>query len=275
MGYYHSWRGPDVPEDFRLIRADFERLILPLADLGCPIAGADGTGVPEITDDYIHFNGIRHCGHEQVDGPVVVFPTEFACGIDSTATSRLIDTPIMTFATKRRCDGRCCHDDFLLCKHYPGGLCKTAFKPYDVAVTAALLIAKHHWGENIEITSCGSEAQWRDAKLICQRVLGYGASFKFIRKWRPPRPLELGSEPVEFMSFEEIPGSKALDPDDPPGFEVGLRKGTLGMLRDQINQCLGPLTQSDEERLSDLSCGEVQQLALRLLKARTREELFL
>lgn len=85
----------------------------------------------------------------------------------------------------------------------------------------------------------------------------------------------MGSEPVEFMSFEEIPGSKALGPEDPPGSEEGLRKGMLGMLRDQMNHCFGPLTQSDEERLSDLSCDEIQQLALRLLEARTREELFL
>jgi hypothetical protein len=62
---------------------------------------------------------------------------------------------------------------------YDRGFCKTAFKPYDVAVTAALLIAKHHWGESFEIRSCGSDAQWWDAKLICQRVLGYGALFRF------------------------------------------------------------------------------------------------
>ena len=73
MGYYHSWRGPGNPEAFRLIRADFEKLILPLADLGCPIAGPLGTGLPEITDNYIQFNGIRHCGHQKVDGPVVTF----------------------------------------------------------------------------------------------------------------------------------------------------------------------------------------------------------
>ena len=83
MGYYHSWQGRGAPEVFRLIRADFEKLILPLADVGCPIAGPFGTGFPEITNDYIQFNGIRHCGHEKVDGPVVIFPAEDACGIDS------------------------------------------------------------------------------------------------------------------------------------------------------------------------------------------------
>ena len=101
----------------------------------------------------------------------------------------------MTFATEGRCDGQCCHEDFWLCKDGGDGWCKTAFKPYDVAVTAALLIAKHHRGQKIEITSCGSEPLWSDAKLVCQLVLGDGASFHCVRKSRPPTPLELGLEP--------------------------------------------------------------------------------
>ena len=203
MGYYHSWRGPGDPDAFRLIRADFEKLILPLADLGCPVAGPLGTGLPETAENYIHFNGIRHCGHEKVEGPVVIFPSEDACGID-LEHGDLFAVAFLGLVTKRRCDGQCCHEDFLLGKHYGGGCCKTAFKPYDVAVTAALLIAKHHWSETFEITSCGSDAQWWDAKLICQRVLVYGASFKFVRKRRPPTALKVGPEPVEVMSLQEL-----------------------------------------------------------------------
>ena len=184
MGYYHSWQGPGDPGAFRLIRRDFEKLILPLADLGCLIAGPDGTGAPVITGNHIQFNGIRHCGHETVDGPVVMFPAEDACGIDPDHGD-LFAVDLLGFTTKRRCDGQCCHEDFLLCKQQCGnGWCKTAFKPYDVAVTAALLIAKHHCGEKIEITSCGSKAQWWDAKRICQRFLGYGTSFRFVPRRR-------------------------------------------------------------------------------------------
>lgn len=275
MGYYHSWEGvlDNRPETFAAIRADFEKLILPLADLGCPIAGPLGTGVPEITDDYLHFNGVRDCGHEKVEGPVVVFPTKFACGIDSSAATRLIETPIMTFATERRCGGQCCHDDFLLCRQYRGGWCKTAFKPYDMAVTAALLIASHHYGENIKITSCGSDAQWWDAKLICQRVLAYGGSFGFVSK-RRPRNFDGQSEWIEEKVFEEIPGNKVLDPAYPPGYEEGRRKGMLRMVRWQIEYRFGPIPPDYEHELSRLSCGEVRKLALRLVEARTLEELF-
>ena len=58
MGHFHSWHAvfEGNPEPFAAIRADLEKLILlPLADLGCPIAGPDGTGVPDITDTHIHF----------------------------------------------------------------------------------------------------------------------------------------------------------------------------------------------------------------------------
>ena len=276
MGYYHSWTrsGEGKSELFSAVRTDFEKLILPLADLGCSIAGPLGIGVPEIADDYIQFNGIRDCGHEKVDGPVVVFPTESACGIDFSATTRLIDTPIMTFATKRRCDGQCCHEDFLLGKHYRSGCCKTAFKPYDVAVTAALLIAKHHWGEDIEIKSCGSDTQWWDAKLICQRVLGYGASFGFVSKPRPHN-LDEQVEWIEGKVFEEIPGNQVFDPAYLQEFEEGRRQGQLKLLRRQMERRFRPLKQPEEKRLSDLSCGEIENLALRLLEARTLEDLFL
>ena len=57
---------------------------------------------------------------------------------------------------------------------------KTAFKPYDVAVTAALLIAKRHLREKLVIHSNGRDPQWTDAKEICQQNLGYGTWFSII-----------------------------------------------------------------------------------------------
>ena len=73
MGYCHEWEGlfDSDRDSFRAIRGDFEKLILPLADAGCLIAGPFGTGEPDISDDYIAFNGLRYCGHEKVDGPLV------------------------------------------------------------------------------------------------------------------------------------------------------------------------------------------------------------
>ncbi len=188
MGYSHSWEGffDSDPVTFVAVRADFEKLILPLADAGCLLAGPSGTGLPEITEDYIAFNGLRHCGHELVDGPVVVYPTEAASGVDA-GTSELLEAGFLAFTASRRCDGQCCHDSFVLRK-LPGiEFVKTAFKPYDLAVTTALLIAKQYWGKQIEIRTDGSEIQWSDAKQLCQAHLGYGDSFRILHKdsWAP------------------------------------------------------------------------------------------
>lgn len=59
--------------------------------------------------------------------------------------------------------------------------CKTARKPYDVMVCAALIIAKKRFGKYIKIASDGSDEpdMWQEAKEICQNTLGYGARFDF------------------------------------------------------------------------------------------------
>src|SRR6266567_1621932 len=50
---------------------------------------------------------------------------------------------------------------------------KTGFRPYDIAVTAALLIAKRHLRDELLIHSNGGDRQWADGRRICQSVLGY------------------------------------------------------------------------------------------------------
>jgi hypothetical protein len=55
--------------------------------------------------------------------------------------------------------------------------CKTAFRPYDMAVTACLVIAKHYLQDRIVVRSDGDDDQWQDAKWLCQIELGYGLDF--------------------------------------------------------------------------------------------------
>jgi hypothetical protein len=57
---------------------------------------------------------------------------------------------------------------------------KTGFRPYDIAVTAMLLIAKRHLKTQMVVHSNGSDAQWADAKELCQKHLGYGAWFGIV-----------------------------------------------------------------------------------------------
>ena len=55
--------------------------------------------------------------------------------------------------------------------------CKTAYKPYDLAVIICLIIAKHHLKEEIIVSSDGALDNWKDGMLICQKILGYGLDF--------------------------------------------------------------------------------------------------
>lgn len=56
--------------------------------------------------------------------------------------------------------------------------CKTAYKPYDLAVIICLIIAKHHLKDEIIVSSDGMLEQWKDGMLICQKILGYGLDFR-------------------------------------------------------------------------------------------------
>ena len=57
--------------------------------------------------------------------------------------------------------------------------CKTARKDYDIAVTCALIIAKKHFGDDVNISSDGENADWNPAKELCQDELEYGETFRF------------------------------------------------------------------------------------------------
>ncbi len=64
MGYSHDWyRPPVIPDNiYERIGADFERLVLPLEDMGILIAGPGGENEPEIDNDRIQFNGFAIAG---------------------------------------------------------------------------------------------------------------------------------------------------------------------------------------------------------------------
>jgi len=55
--------------------------------------------------------------------------------------------------------------------------CKTAFRPYDLAVISFLIIAKHYLKNNIIVSSDGEDCHWFDGKMLCQMILGYGLEY--------------------------------------------------------------------------------------------------
>ena len=198
MGYTHYWSRPaEIPEQcFQVIRRDLERLILPLNDAGVALADWDGTGLPQITDDLIRFNGVSDCGHPRNEDLVIPYPADEAHGIGSSGTAIVGDYYGMGVLLQHRaCNGRCSCETFALERiktlaerHSPDedGLyvefVKTAFRPYDIAVTAALLVAKRHLLDQFVVESNGAHAQWLDARNLCQRVLGYGDWFGIVEE---------------------------------------------------------------------------------------------
>lgn len=80
----------------------------------------------------------------------------------------------------RMCPGDCSYETFRFPRVYQPrewehpderglyfGFCKTAFRPYDLAVTAFLVIAKRRLGERLVVITDGEDAHWFDAKLLC------------------------------------------------------------------------------------------------------------
>jgi len=82
----------------------------------------------------------------------------------------------------RTCNGDCSYESvwFERVERDGTGFCKTAFRLYDLAVTAFLVIAKHHLGANLTVETDGEPAHWADAFALCQAELGYGEGSLFV-----------------------------------------------------------------------------------------------
>lgn len=68
------------------------------------------------------------------------------------------------------------HEDFALREHFKQNFdafnfCKTARKPYDVVVTACLIVLKHRLGDRIQVDSDGYQHNWVDGLELAKRVL--------------------------------------------------------------------------------------------------------
>jgi hypothetical protein len=192
MGYTHYWRRrQEIPaEVFQNIKDDFTATLPYLREAGVRLAGPLGGGEPRIDSESVGFNGVRDCGHPSVDLGIT-WPADNARGVVMPRSAE--DAPVSGswFAGAklgaRTCGGDCSHESFnfprVLRPRLPQGkpedgfwfdCCKTAYKPYDLAVTVFLVIAKHHLGRDLRVSSDGGAVHWREAVDLCRNVLGYG-----------------------------------------------------------------------------------------------------
>lgn len=141
MGYTHYWY--TSPRDFPKKQwaaaiADLRKLLKNPKVTLCNAMGDPGTK-PTITDDVVGFNGIGPDAHES-----------FHIG-RTKAIREGGYTP-------------------------PGGklfdFCKTAYKPYDPYVVAALVLLKFHLGKRIKLASDGNWDELQDGIKLAEEVFG-------------------------------------------------------------------------------------------------------
>lgn len=212
MGYTHYWyRDKTIkPQPYKAIVNDFRKLLPVMERQGVKLASGDGEGYPLITDTTICFNGSVRCGHPKNTEIKIPWPSAKASGIGDNKTA--IDGQWFAGVQlqTRCCDGDCSYESLFFPKTQNTGegfcslvteisyykedgtpaysdpkhvgkifsFCKTAFRPYDWAVTAFLIIAKHYLKDTILISSDGELPHWHDAMLLCQLELGYGMDFR-------------------------------------------------------------------------------------------------
>lgn len=188
MGYTHYWRRPLQinPATFEAIKNDFEKLLPVFEEKGIKLGDAFGQNTPIVTDTQIRFNGLENCGHPPNSKISIPWPAQGARGIGSNATA--VDGGWLAGATllHRACNGDCSYESVIFDRDEEAqswqepedgdlyfNFCKTAFRPYDVAVTCFLLIAIHHMGNRIKVSTDGDFDGWADAMQICYAYLGY------------------------------------------------------------------------------------------------------
>ena len=211
MGYTHYWyRDREIDRfTFSRIVADFKRLLPIFKVLDVKLGDGRGEGKPIINSREVVFNGLRNCGHPKNTHLVIPWPAPAVKpGVAANVDQAVVGSWYAGVCVNQRvCNGDCsyetfyfprvlperykpvqrviyydlygqlvCHDDRHVGKYFQ--FCKTAFRPYDLAVTAFLVIAKHHLGDRILVESDGTIAHWMDAVKLCRDVLGYGIAFQ-------------------------------------------------------------------------------------------------
>lgn len=159
MGYTHYYyvRKSYDADVFAKIVEDFKKMLeIKVQSSEKVLAGSDGTGKAEITNKLISFNGIGDDAHEP-------FILEQSMSDKNYAFHKEI------YEHQR---GEKIEEDSLFFS-----FTKTARKPYDEQVQFALIIAKHHLGDKIKVSSDGSDAEWERARNLCNMIVGYGNEF--------------------------------------------------------------------------------------------------
>ena len=163
MGYTHYWRRKrSLATGWGGFLADVKKVHARLPDYtntaggfysGYPlkIAGGDGTGKPIFNSTRVVFNGGGKPGQD------LEHETFF---LEKTLSKKEITD---RFTTEKPVG-------------YYFNFCKTARKPYDLFVTAVLLLAKQHFKTRILVSSDGDYEDWEEAYNLLVRTRTFAPS---------------------------------------------------------------------------------------------------
>lgn len=211
MGYTHYWRRPKTlnPVQFKAFSADCKKIFdYCQNELGIKLANSCGEigTEPEAKDTFIAFNG----SDEQPSGlwttsehVSIPWPSSKASLVDEIAdpsgkktsgnwfAGTLVSQRVapldnmsgkgsgsyesvyiersLKFEDNRYKPEPDKNGNYFEC-------CKTAYRPYDLAVTAVLIALKHYFPE-CTISSDGEDKDWLDGQFLCNNLLGYGMDF--------------------------------------------------------------------------------------------------
>lgn len=195
MGYTHYWyRKKELEKKkFDKIISEFRKMIPVLSELNVHLADGLGKGKAKITEKEVCFNGPVKCGHEKNEAISIPWPSKTAGGVAKYSKNMKMGNWFAgAIIDKRCCNGDCSYETFIFQRvfdsPYPQerdgkffACCKTAYRPYDLAINIFLVIAKHHLKESIKVSSDGEMIHWQEAMMLCQVNLGYGLKFKLPR----------------------------------------------------------------------------------------------
>ena len=201
--------------DFARVSARLHKAGLRLAGpdgSGRPVLGGDRiafNGVLECGHSK-RFAGVMWPGRLATGIAVVGMDMAAAAASPTARRVAVVHDPPLSYATARTCNGSCAAGAFVLERVMPDDdsakvygdvspmvvngrrvavprawrgkyfcKCRTSYRPYDLAVCCALICAKRRFGSLMVVATDGSNANWADARELCQDALGYGGDMLF------------------------------------------------------------------------------------------------
>ena len=210
MGYTHYWyRTKEIDQfNFDCIVNDFSKFLPLFKVLDIQLADGNGMGKPELSNDLVCFNGKDNCGHKENKQVSIPWPSNNIKSGVAVGSNQALSGQWFAGVTlnQRTCNGSCSYETFYfprvdenshtvdrvayrkengenvytdpmkVGKYF--NCTKTVFRPYDLAVCVFLIIAKHHLGTKIFVSSDGEMPQWKDALQMVKNALNYDSEFK-------------------------------------------------------------------------------------------------